>query len=154
MVQGLSGSPLRTWRGGGPLRSRPKSRRTRPRPNGALSAIAAAEERLGLCGRLLHGQLVLGAGAALAGLDHAFGKAAAADHDPQGTADQLGVGQLLPRSRFALVVEHLEAGGSQLVVELVGLDPLLVAGLPRQRDEVDLPGSDLRGPDDAALIGA
>ena len=80
----------------------------RPRPKGALSAIEALEERPRLRGRLLHGQLVLGAGGALARLDHALGEAAAADDDAQRAAEQLGVGQLLPRPGVAIVVEDLE----------------------------------------------
>src|SRR3954462_2685375 len=109
IVHGCSGSPLRVDAGGGALRSSPKRRRTRPRPKGSRSVI---EERRRLRGSVLQGQLVLGAGRALGGLDDAFGEAAAAGDDPQRAAEQLGVGQLLPRSGVAIVVEDLGAGGT------------------------------------------
>src|SRR3954467_9123633 len=112
IVHGCSGSPLRVWRGGGALRSSPKRRRVRPRPKGFLDEPSVIEERKRLRGSVLQGQLVLGAGGALGGLDDAFGEAAAAGDDPQRAAEQLGVGQLLPRSGVAIVVEDLGAGGT------------------------------------------
>src|SRR6476469_5361906 len=105
IVQGRSGSPFWVCGGGGALRSRPKSRRTRPRPKIARAVGAVGEEPGGTLRSLPHRQLVLGPGTPLGGLDHAVGEDAAPDDDSQRAAEQLGVGELLARAGGAIVVE-------------------------------------------------
>ena len=124
-----------------------------PGPNGVESVIHPLQEGQGLFRRRADGKLMVGVGRPLPGLDDAVGKAPAADDHAQGAAEQIRVGQLLPRTGVTLVVEDLGAGLTQLLVEAVGRLPLLLSGLG-ERDELDLPGGDRGRPDDPALIGA
>src|SRR5690242_13383583 len=110
IVHGLSGWSDRVWRGGGPERSIPNRRffvigliAGRPVPSGRL--VPELRDRLG--GTLKRHAPGLAAAADLH-LDLALGEGTAADRDPQRAAEQLGIGELLPRPGVAIVVEDAQ----------------------------------------------
>src|SRR3954470_11494548 len=82
----------------------------------------------------------------LAGLD-----AALAEREPDRAAEQLGIGELLPRARLAIVVQGVEPGGLELLVELVGCLAGGLAGLA-ERDQVDIERGERLRPRDAGLV--
>ena len=88
--------------------------------SGAPRSLQPLQQPGRVGGRALHRQAVALAAAALGRLDDAVLEAAAPDDEPQGAAEQLGVGELLPRPRVALVIEGLDAGGAQVLIEAVG----------------------------------
>ena len=116
------------------------------------SAAALEQAPSALGGRAVDRQAVGLAAAALGRLDDAVLEAAAPDDEAQRAAEQLGVGQLLPRPRVALVVEGLDAGRAQLLVEAVGDVALFLPALG-QRDQCAFHGASASRPDDPALVG-
>src|SRR5579884_1795803 len=85
-------------------------------------------------------------------LELAGGQRLATDRDPDGTAEQLGVGELLPGPRIAVVVDGPQPGLLELVVQTVAQRPLLGPRLS-ERHEVGVEGRDGPGPRDALLVG-
>jgi hypothetical protein len=78
------------------------------------------EDLQGAAGSLPNGEPVLAAVDALGGLDDPLREAAPADHDPQRAAEQLRVGELLPRAGVPIVVKDLRAEPlAQRLVDLV-----------------------------------
>src|SRR3984885_12622703 len=121
-VHGLSGWPDSVWSGGGPDRSRPVNRRLLTsgliarKPSGSRQA---APEGGDLLRRVLEQhRRVLPAPPDLH-LHLAGTERALADGDAQGAPEELGVGELLPRSGIAIVVEHVQPELLELAVEPV-----------------------------------
>src|SRR5215203_5223856 len=65
---------------------------------------------------------------------------------PQGDADQVGILELGTKALAPIIVEHLDAAGSQLHVKPIGLLPLL------GRDEVHVIRRDGDGPDETVFV--
>src|SRR6185312_4108202 len=74
------------------------------------------------------------------------------DHQPMRNAEELCVGEFDARTGIAVVVEHLDALGGELVVEAIGNFSHPRGLLQIERDEHDLEGCQRLRPDDAALI--
>ena len=112
-VHGWSGAPALVAAGLGPERSRPIRRLRLSRSRTVVRSVpmllsCGIHQRRRLCDDV--GQLdpeVLARRSDLR-LDLSLGQRALADHDAQGAADQLGVGELLPRPRLTVVVEGIE----------------------------------------------
>src|SRR3984885_8165737 len=154
-VHGLSGWPDSVWSGGGPDRSRPVNRRLLTsgliarKPSGSRQA---APEGGDLLRRVLEQhRRVLPAPPDLH-LHLAGTERALADGDAQGAPEELGVGELLPRSCIAIVVEHVEPELLELAVEPVREGTLLGAILAHD-DELDVERRHRTRPGDAALVG-
>ena len=109
------------------------------------SAIFAAAPASGmLCG--------LAAGAPF-DLQLSVGQAASADHHAQRNADQVGILELDAGALIAIVQQHVDAGGRQFLVELVGNVGDL--GLFHvERDQQHFVGSQRQRPDDAVFVVA
>src|SRR5690242_19969042 len=120
IVHGCSGWPDIVASGGGPERSIPNSRRleipslTRPDPTPALRKLPP--ERFDGVRRSLDRNAALLHPAPDLNLELAGGQRAPADCDPHRASQQLGVGELLPRARVAVVVKDLEPRVLQLAV--------------------------------------
>src|SRR4051812_8598307 len=84
-------------------------------------------------------------------LDLVLLDAALPDREADRHAQELGVGELLPRARVAVVVDRVEAERLELLVEAVGDVSGLFAGLA-ERDEVDVEGGYRLRPADAGLV--
>src|SRR5204862_3085639 len=67
------------------------------------------------------------------------------DRDADRAAQQLGVGELLPRAGVAIVVEDAQAGRLELLVHTVGRRSLLAA-LLAERDDLDVEWRDRTRP--------
>src|SRR5918998_1075665 len=76
---------------------------------------------------------------------------ALADREAQRAAEQLRVGELLPRAALAVVVEHVHGVAPELLVEPVRHLARLFARLP-ERDELDVEGRHGARPGDALLV--
>jgi hypothetical protein len=87
-----------------------------------------------------------------ASLDLALLDSALADREAQGNTEQLGVSELLPRARVAIVVHDFEARLAQLAVEAVG-DLARRLALLAERHELDVPRRDRARPRDSLLVG-
>src|SRR3954447_10560477 len=119
----------------------------------ALPAAAAP-----LCGEggdeLGDGDLAPFAGAPLLDLDLAVDKRLA-DHDDRRHAEQVGVGELLPRGRVAVVEQHLLARGFEVARDLLGRVELLALlarlGLA-DRDDVHVVRRNGSRPDETRVI--
>src|ERR671914_1065763 len=145
IVQGWSAWPRSVSGGGapgraGPLRRRPRgSGKTRPKLRGRRGGALEGQRALLLGAPDLHVHL--------AGLE-----ASLADRQAQRAAEQLRVGELLPRAAVAVVVEHVEALVAEVVVKpvrhLAGLLPLLT-----ERHELDVERGHRAGPRDSLLVG-
>src|SRR5580658_2384963 len=115
---------------------------------GYSAAEAPAHE--GEC--LVQGKLGAGAVTARAVFEPARLQAALGHHQAVRDAEELGVGELDARAGVAVVVQHLDAGGSELGVQPVG-DFTDTGGLLQVESNKDeLEGRDRIRPDDAALI--
>src|SRR5437763_8654347 len=62
-------------------------------------------------------------------LDLAGAERPTSDRDPKRAPEQLGIDELLPWPRVAVVVQRLESELHELAVQLIGIGPLLRAAL-------------------------
>src|SRR5690242_17631823 len=85
-----------------------------------------------------HAAVLIGAPAADLRLDGPRLQRAPSERQAQRHAEQLGVGQLLARAGVAVVVEDVDAGGAQLLVQPLGRGALVAAGLAEPH-ELDVP---------------
>src|SRR5437763_8393621 len=138
---GRSGWPRRVSLGMGPERSRPNSR-----------LVDAIEQPEGVARRLANRQALLRPVSASLCLHGSLGQGPLAHHEAQRATEQLGVGELLPRSGVAIVVEDLGPGPDQLTVQPIGRLAHSVVALAHP-DQVDIPWRDRARPDDPLLVG-
>src|SRR6185437_2352186 len=113
-----------------------------------LAPQACLDECHGFVGRELR---ALGI-AAIAVLQAAGLQAPIADHQPMRDAEQLRVGELDAGAGIAVVIEHLDAAGGELVVEAVVNFAYPGGFLQVERHEHHLEGSQRLRPDDPPLI--
>src|SRR5690606_19038575 len=93
------------------------------------------------------------AGFAVLDLDLAGRQPARADDQLERDADQVGCRKFLAGARFPVVIEHVDAGGFELAIELfIGRVALGVAGF--EVDESHLERGDRNRPDDAVVVVA
>src|SRR3954454_14470640 len=157
-VHGRHGAPGRVSGGGGPDRSSPDRRRNVRRGGGAPSGGPPLREpppqlRDRLRGALeRHAAVLVGPPPADLRLDRPRLQRAAPERQAQRHAEQFRVGELLARAGVAVVVEDVDAGRAQLLVELLGRRALVAVRLA-QADELHVPRRDRPRPGDALLVG-
>ena len=126
--------------------------RTLPRaapPRGAGGRSRAEGRR-----DVVEGQLVVDAGGPHPPLDDAPREALGAEGEPNREADQVGVGELDPRAGVPVVVEHLDTGLHQPVVELLGggADRVATLAPAGEGDEVHRVRGEGGRPDQPAVV--